>query len=587
MQTNEQTQNSYIPTVRFEGFFLQMVMLRKIEKCQEIVRKVLGSDWEIKQIGDNLTEFEITLHDDALSVKQAWDKTYDLKMQPEVIDAEPLFAIPFTEDKDIYDPLSTEFADIENQNSNESDNVNWCLEQMHVLEAWKQYFPDPNKLPGAGIIIAHPDTGYTPHPEIANSLLLEKSYDFIKKDQDATDPLQESGGEIINNPGHGTSTASVIISPPGKEGNYSNDKFITGVAPGAKLVPLRVSYSVALLSVRNLAVAIEYAADNDCHAIAISLGAALHNKRLRTAILYAQKRGVIIVAASGTFFPYVVYPAAYDEVIAVCGSTIERKIWKGASRGKRVDVTAPGHEVWYAKTDKKDDSETLEYRIEKGSGTSFSAPLVTGVAALWLSYHGRDKLIERYGAEKIPFIFNQILRDTCDKFPTWKPNKFGTGIVNAQKLLAAPLPDNINQSIIAPALALQQHTPLESGELSTFMHLFEADMLEKGISDSNLCECSLNLHLRELLQTSETELPKKLKEVGQELAFHFASSPQMYQQFAKCLTQKQSSPSQPPQLQLQSQGESNQEYRETESVRNMLVERGISKILNRNISQGN
>ncbi|BAZ07963.1 S8 family peptidase [Calothrix sp. NIES-3974] len=529
----ETTPNS--PSCRFEGFFLQMVRPGLATRCEDIIRKILGTDWQIKPIGDSTTKFEITKGDDALSVKQAWDKTYELRSQPGIIDAEPLFAVPVPERRDWDTGLKPDFAIFNNQIAAESSDVTWGLQQIRVLDAWQKYFPDPHHPPGHGIIIAHPDTGYTEHPEIIPNLLLEQSFNFLRPNQKPLDNLETSGGEIINNPGHGTSTASLAISPPGPQATYPNGKYIVGVAPGAKLLPLRVTYSVVLLSVRNLAEAIEYATDQGCHIITISLGTAFANQRLRSAILYAQKRGVIIVAAAGTMVPYVVYPAAYDEVIAVTSSNIRREVWWGASRGRQVDVTAPGESLWHAKT-RKNASGEFTFNIEQDSGTSFSAPIVAGVAALWLSYHGRDNLIARYGEEKIPFIFNQLLRDSCEKFPTWRPNRFGAGIVNTEKLLAAPLPDYVHQAVRPPAFALQQHTPIDSGEWETFMHLFESVMVDSPTPEKTSIDGSkLRVILAELLEVPETDLEAKLKQVGQELAFHLITNPDLYHQLIAVL----------------------------------------------------
>lgn len=580
---------------RFEGFYIEMVMPNRQDRCQEVVSTVLGGNCKVQGIGDNFTEFEVLLEDDPLSVKQAWDKTYELRSRPGVVDVEPLFAVPVREKQveskqkaseqkskslwDVIFELLNRLLDLfsggEGVETGLSTNqVDWVLKELKVLQAWQKYFPDANKLPGNGVIIAHPDTGYTTHPEIADNLLLEQGYDFVDSDEDETDPLQKSDTELINNPGHGTLAASVMVSPPKAQGNYANNKYVTGVAPGAKLVPLRVSYSVVLLSNRNLARAIEYAADKGFHIVSISLGAAFYNKRLRTAILYAQKRGVIIIAASGTWVPFVVFPAAYDEVIAVGGSTVNRKIWFGSPRGRKLDVLAPGKGVWYARTVKENGE--LKYKIQQGSGTSLSTPLVTGVAALWLSYHGRDNLVRRYGAEKIPFIFNQLLRETCDFPPNWKP-RYGAGIVNAAKLLDAPLPDNINRSVIPPAFALQQHTAVESGEMETFAHMFES--VEVDIS-------TLNSNLAELLQTSETELPKKLKEVGQELAFCFAANGELYDKFAASLSKdkdisdsldNQRSPTRQFQTLTTQNADSKNEMRQ------MLLNLGVSETLNKKL----
>ena len=361
---------------KLEGFYIEMVMPDQQDRCHEVVSQVLGENWDVKAIGDNFTEFEILFEDDVLSVKQAWDKTYELRSQPGVVDVEPLFAVPRREvkgigstkqraggeeSKSLWDVIFSFISKLLDlfaagkgvETGLSTNDVNWALKELKVFQAWEKYFPDPNKLPGHGVIIAHPDTGYTTHPEIADNLLLEEGYDFVDSDEEEIDPLEKSDKELINNPGHGTLAASVMVSPPKAQGNYNNNKYVTGVAPGAKLVPLRVSYSVVLWSNRNLARAIEYAADKGFHIISISLGAAFYNKRLRSAILYAQKRGVIIIAASGTWVPYVIFPAAYDEVIAVSGSTVNRTIWFGSPRGRKVDVAAPGKGVWYARTIKE------------------------------------------------------------------------------------------------------------------------------------------------------------------------------------------------------------------------------------------
>ncbi|MGI2906724.1 S8 family peptidase [Tolypothrix sp. VBCCA 56010] len=555
---------------KFEGFFIEMVMPGQKQKVQEIVTKVFGFDCQVKSVGDNRTEFQVTLNKKVYSVKDAWDKSYNLRSQPGVVDAQPLFAVPLADNSQ-----SEPIGDTQGQIEEQSSDVEWGLKQVRVFEAWSRFFPDPKRPPGHDIIIGLPDTGYSEHPEIIRNLLLAKGYDFLKKDKDPKDELERSPGEVINNPGHGTSTASIAISPRGRQGDYLSGKAVTGVAPGAKVVPLRVSYSVVLLSVQNLAEAIEYAADNNIHVLSISLGTGFFNQRLRSAIIYAQKRGVIIVAASGTFVPYVVWPAAYDEVIAVTGSNVLRQIWSGASRGPQVDVTAPAEKVWYAKVEKIDNE--LRYNILQGSGTSFSAPLVAGVAALWLSYHGREQLIKRYGAEKIPFIFNQILRDSCEKFPTWKPNKFGAGIVNAEKVLAAPLPDNLSRTNFAPAIALQQHPAIDNGRLETFAHLFEKQLSDSQPKANFIAPAKDNTKLQaslaELLQTTETQLPQRLKEVGQELAFHITTNPKLYQQLAKALSTEKSDPNQ---LKTRSLTESSSNN--LDSVREILLQ-NVSEVL--------
>ena len=45
----------------------------------------------------------------------------------------------------------------------------------------------------------------------------------------------------------------------------------------------------------------------------------------------------------------------------------------------------------------------------RGIGTSFSAPLLAGAAAIWLSYHGWENLATRYGKGNIYKVFRKVI----------------------------------------------------------------------------------------------------------------------------------------------------------------------------------
>ncbi|NMG07397.1 hypothetical protein [Brasilonema sp. UFV-L1] len=144
---------------KFEGFFLQMVIPGLEHRVKEIVTKTLGSNWKVKSIGDNRTEFEVSKKGDTLSVKEAWDKTYDLRSGPGVVDAQPLFAVPIPS-SDWNQESKQAVAGFQHKALDESSDVEWSLKQLRVLEAWSRFFPDPNLPPGHGIVIGLPDTGY-------------------------------------------------------------------------------------------------------------------------------------------------------------------------------------------------------------------------------------------------------------------------------------------------------------------------------------------------------------------------------------------------------------------------------------------
>ena len=68
------------------------------------------------------------------------------------------------------------------------------------------------------------------------------------------------------------------------------------------------------------------------------------------AIQRALDAGTIVLAAAGNEVGFVVFPAAFDEVIAVAASNIRDEPWSGSSHGPAVDITAPGESVWRART---------------------------------------------------------------------------------------------------------------------------------------------------------------------------------------------------------------------------------------------
>lgn len=560
----------------FEGFTLEMVKPGQQRKARAAVTSVLGKGWETKPFGDSGTDFEAIrkTRKKTENAGWAWDKTYQLRAQPGVVFAEPMFTVPVSAPPD----FNAEALEIETrkktkrpgtvfvqptkhsakvtvpdiklklaeagfgtQHLPESDDPDWSIKEVKVLEAW-QRFPS-NKEPGDRVVIGHPDTGYSEHPEILSRLLKNRGHDFVKDDADAKDDLDR--GALLF-PGHGTGTSSVIVSPRDAQSNFGNTSTgkpiaVWGVAPGATLIPLRVSRSVLLdvawagSGVRNLAKAIELAADRGAHVVSISLGTGFPNSRLLKAVQYAQKRGVIILAAAGNVVPFVVWPAAYSEVIAVAASNARRETWRSSSFGSAVDVTAPGESVWNAGV-----GAPNQFSVGRGSGTSYAVAIVAGIAALWLSHHGRDKLVQQYGVEKIPIIFNQILRDSCDPVSGW-PSGFGRGLVNADKVLSAPLPEAATDPVPLMVAALVEHPAIDRGNITTFHHLFETSMRPalrlEGFATTRSADENLWSTLSELLQIPKGEIPSRLKEVGQELAFNFAADPVLYNQFAAAISQ--------------------------------------------------
>lgn len=351
------------------------------------------------------------------TVTQAWNAVHALRRHPLVADSEPAVQIPATAPE----PRATKRSgSIGGRDLPASLPRDWSLKAVGAETARAQF-----GVTGAGVRVAHPDTGYTGHPQMTGPRLrIADGYDFVDDDADARDPMSGSHA------GHGTATGSVIFSDAAPE--------LFGVAPGAELVPLRVSDSVIHFDFAHLVEALYRARDRGCHLVSMSLGGPWAGRALGRAADRLVADGVILLAAAGNQWPFVVYPAKLENVIAVAASNADTKPWRGSASGAAVDITAPGESVWRAYARKK--SGLVTFATERSSGTSYATATTAGVCALWLQRHGVAALRARYGG-RLASVFMTLLKAHCRKVPGWNTDRYGPGILDAVGLLAAPLPE--------------------------------------------------------------------------------------------------------------------------------------------------
>lgn len=564
---------------------------------------------------------EINLSTKKLTVKSAWNLTYALRSIDGVLYAEPRFALILPSGTSLCLTLLLLRNNFDCVVSGERprrldnlirqiNNPEWHLDQMQVKQAWEKFKEKhPDIEPGSGVVIAHTDTGYLPHPELDNLLKHETG-----EIPDTTLQLKKQALEHDNFPTvqwHGTATASLITSPPGQQISNQNSQakssvddrfYVTGVAPGASIKPYRINtlgldyeYFSPNLSHAINAAALEAANDsknqNKLRVLSISLGG-YPTLAIRRAIINARRQGIIVVASAGNRVPFAVWPAAYDGVIAVASSSFNLALAKlstedfttssednyssvdvllsnegkirianHSSRGSRVDVAAPGDLVCVAmatRVQTKDGGVTLDYSVYPQSGTSYAAPLVAGLAAMWLSYHGWDTLMAKYRVPaRIPLVFDKLLRDTCYTPSEWDSANWGNGIVNAYNLLQADLPDPEDPYIQVPlAYSEVDHVPLDRGGIESFAHLFEQTLSTprflQGITTKvneelnalgeSLLGKAITLSptqwiLEQFLQKSGKELRQFLRTFGQEILFHFGTNLTLYQQMVNAMNQ--------------------------------------------------
>jgi hypothetical protein len=317
-----------------------------------------------------------------------------------------------------------------------SDDKTWAREAINCRQAWDLPLPPGGAARGEGVLIGHPDTGYTLHPGLGRAALDRgRDRDVIDGDDDARDPLipPDQSPWPVPSPGHGTKTGSVIA------GRGTEQDGVVGVAPKAVLVPIRAVESVVQLFDSDVARAVDHARTAGCHVISMSLGGKGFFG-LREAIQRAVDSGMIVMAAAGNKVGFVVAPASYDNCIAVAASGVGDQPWPGTSRGSAVDVTAPGWSVHVATF--RWDGSPPGFVVARSSGTSYAVAHLAGVAALWLAHHGVARIRNRYGPHAVQAAFLHMLRAAGRRTPPdWDLTQLGVGVVDAAALLRAPLPD--------------------------------------------------------------------------------------------------------------------------------------------------
>ena len=333
------------------------------------------------------------------------------------------------------------------------NEYDWHLKACKFPEAWAQLnASDFGAIDWGDVLVGQIDTGFCEHPALGFAsgasttvkTALDRNLfpgDFSRPDysvDDAHDPLAGAAFE-----GHGTRTGSVLAGHFVRQSLAGALNGYFGAAPKVPYVPVRISDSVFISDVQvQLAEAIKYLVSINCKVITLSMGFPLIfgggvMKEVKRAINTAFDRGVIFVCAAGNVVRNVVAPAALNRTIAVGGSTSLDEAWRGGSRGPEVDVSAPAWPIYRATMDRKGKPV---YGF--GDGTSFATALTAGAAALWLARHGNALQAAYPQPWQRVAAFKKLVTASA-RVPAggWDTNNFGSGILDANALLLASLPD--------------------------------------------------------------------------------------------------------------------------------------------------
>ncbi|MET7833590.1 type VII secretion-associated serine protease mycosin [Micromonospora sediminicola] len=285
---------------------------------------------------------------------------------------------------------------------------------------------------GDGITVAIPDTGIDLHPDLADNVLPGIDLDGAS-----------DGRQDIN--GHGTSMAG-LIAAHGK----SDRTGALGIAPRAKLLPIRSELVAGKGDTDELAASVEWAVTRHADVISISATAGA-STRLQRAIRSALDADIVVVAAAGNHpeNASVGYPASEPGVIAVGGIDRTGAHASASVSGPEIDVVAPAVDIY---------STSYGGKYSKGTGTSSATAIVAGAAALI-----RSKYPNLPAAE----VAHRLTATAVDKGPPGRDDQYGYGVIDLVAALTADVPPLGFESTGVTAPAPTAAAPDAGGDNST------------------------------------------------------------------------------------------------------------------------
>ena len=268
---------------------------------------------------------------------------------------------------------------------------------------------------GSGVTVAVVDTGVkSSHTDLSGNIL--SGADYVAPGTSANDEN-----------GHGTHIAGIIAAL------YNNSRGIAGMAPRAKVLPVRVLDRNGSGTSANVAKGIIYAADRGAKVINLSLGSTQSSSAMQSAVAYAISKNVLVVAAAGNrgcglLGAPTEYPAAYSGVVGVGGVTPSLKRVSSSSCGSWVDVAAPGQSIM-----------STMMRSSVGLGCSSSADYCsltgTSFATAYVSAAGALAIAERGWSQST--VASRLQSTATDLSPSGKDKNTGAGFINPLKLITS------------------------------------------------------------------------------------------------------------------------------------------------------
>ncbi|MGD0190850.1 MAG: S8/S53 family peptidase [Rhizomicrobium sp.] len=315
---------------------------------------------------------------------------------------------------------------------------------------------------GAGIRIAHLDTGYTPgQMSVPRQLRPEQGYNFSEKNYDVVDPDMTVG--LLYEPGHGTATLALLAGKSidieyGAGPVYNGD---IGGAPDATVVPVRIGPSVVHFYSAAMAKGLDYAlAPRDggkCDVVSLSHGG-LPSAAWAVAVNRLYEAGVVVVAAAGDSIylkvmdiatHFTVYPSAFYRVITATGVTFANTPYITTDFGVMQGCWGPDKVMQKAVAAYTPNVPWMRYQSADGwdmdgGGTSSSTPQIAAACALWLAQYGAQYPADWRRVEACRHALFDSVRN-----PGANLSQIGVGLLDAGTMLSPQIAAQVQADYVA------------------------------------------------------------------------------------------------------------------------------------------
>ena len=249
----------------------------------------------------------------------------------------------------------------------------WAVERTNLLQGWQ------TSIGASSVTIAVIDSGMaTQHEDLAganrwvnpaeanglpnldddgNGFVDDiHGWDWVDRDNDADDPM-----------GHGTHVSGAIAAVA------DNGKGGVGFGRNLSVMPLRILDALGSGYVSDLIDAMSYARASGARIVNLSLVLPFNSAALGDAVSGLRRAGILVVAAAGNTGSSVLWPARYEDAVAVAATDRNDLRASFSSFGPEIDIAAPG--VGILSTYRDNGYRSL-------NGTSMATPHVSALAGL-------------------------------------------------------------------------------------------------------------------------------------------------------------------------------------------------------------